>query len=182
MTTNAEYQARIQTFDRSRLLTLWDHIQRNETPDWEPGKALEYLVIRAFELENAEVAYPFSVQMGGTIVEQIDGAVHTNGLSCLIECKDQAGNIGTDPVAKLKNQLSRRPSGVIGAIFSSTSFTEANVVLSQYNMNQAVLLWNRDDITYGLTQQFMSRGLFKKYWHSVKTGQSNYSLLQAGFS
>ena len=88
MTTNAEYQARIQTFDRSRLLTLWDHIQRNETPDWEPGKALECLVIRAFELENAEVTYPFSVQMGGTIVEQIDGAVHTNRLSCLIECKE----------------------------------------------------------------------------------------------
>ena len=182
MTTNAEYQARIQTFDRSRLLTLWDHIQRNETPDWEPGKALEYLVIRAFELENAEVAYPFSVQMGGTIVEQIDGAVHTNGLSCLVECKDQAGNVNIDPIAKLKNQLSRRPSGVIGLMFSSTSFTEATVYLSQYNMNQAVLLWDREDINYGITQQFMCRGLFKKYWYCVQSGQPDYSLLLERFA
>ena len=165
MATNAEYQSRIQTFDRSQLLTLWDHIQNNDTPNWEPGRSLEYLVVRAFELEGAEVAYPFTVQMGGTIVEQIDGAVHTNGLSCLIECKDQAGNVNIDPIAKLKNQIARRPSGVIGSIFSSKSFTEATVSLSQYNMNQAVLLWNSDDITYGLTQQFMSRGLFHKYWY-----------------
>ena len=89
--------------------------------------------------------------MGGTIVEQIDGAVHTNGLSCLIECKDQAGNVNIDPIAKLKNQLSRRPNGVIGLMFSSTSFTEATVYLSQYNMNQTVLLWDGDDIDYGLT-------------------------------
>ncbi len=58
-------------------------------------------MIRSFELEGAEVAYPFVVQMGGTIVEQIDGAVHTNGLSCLIECKDQVGNVNIDPIAKL---------------------------------------------------------------------------------
>ena len=167
-------------FDRSQLLTLWDHIQNNDTPDWEPGRALEYLVVRAFELENAEVAYPFTVQMGGTIVEQIDGAVHTSGLSCLIECKDQAGNVNIDPIAKLKNQLSRRPNGVIGSMFSSTSFTEATVYLSQYNMNQAVLLWNSDDITYGLTQQFMSRGLFRKYWYCVQTGKTDYNLLLEG--
>jgi Restriction endonuclease len=180
MATNAEYQARIQSYDRSQLLNLWDHIQRNETPDWEPGRALEYLVIRAFELENAEVAYPFTVQMGGTIVEQIDGAVHTNGLSCLIECKDQSGNVSIDPIAKLKNQLSRRPGAAIGSMFSSTSFTEATVYLSQYNMNQTVLLWNSDDIAYGLTHQFMGRGLFSKYWYCVQTGKTDYNLLLEG--
>ena len=137
-------------------------------------------MIRSFELEGAEVAYPFTVQMGGMIVEQIDGAVHTNGRSCLIECKDQAGTVNIDPIAKLKNQLSRRPNGVIGSMVSSTSFTEATVYLSQYNMNQAVLLWNSDDITYGLTQQFMSRGLFRKYWYCVQTGKTDYNLLLEG--
>ena len=137
-------------------------------------------MIRSFELEGAEVAYLFTVQMGGMIVEQIDGAVHTNGRSCLIECKDQAGNVNIDPIAKLKNQLSRRPNGVIGSMVSSTSFTEATVYLSQYNMNQAVLLWNSDDITYGLTQQFMSRGLFRKYWYCVQTGKTDYNLLLEG--
>ena len=137
-------------------------------------------MIRSFELEGAEVAYPFTVQMGGMIVEQIDGAVHTNGRSCLIECKDQAGTVNIDPIAKLKNQLSRRPNGVIGSMVSSTSFTEATVYLSQYNMNQSVLLWNSDDITYGLTQQFMSRGLFRKYWYCVQTGKTDYNLLLEG--
>ncbi len=132
MTTNAEYQSRIQSTDRwrsltfgeSQLLNLWEYIQRNETPDWEPGRALEYLVIRAFELEGAEVAYPFAVQMGGTIVEQIDGAVHTNGLSCLIECKDQAGNVNIDPIAKLRNQLLRRPPAV--CMHSSMNICDAD--------------------------------------------------------
>ena len=69
--------------------------------------------------------------MGGTIVEQIDGAVHTNGLSCLIECKDQAGNVNIDPIAKLRNQLLRRPPAVCGILFSTSGFTEATEILTQ---------------------------------------------------
>ena len=177
MTTNAEYQARIQTFDRSQLLNLWDHIQNNDTPDWEPGRALEYLVIRAFELEGAEVAYPFVVQMGGTIVEQIDGAVHTNGLSCLIECKDQAGNVNIDPIAKLRNQLLRRPPAVCGILFSTSGFTEATELLTQYSTQPAIMLWNGADLDYALQHQCLRRGLVKKYQKFAERGLSNYSLL-----
>ena len=57
-----------------------------------PRSPLEYLVIRAFEVEGAPVTYPYTVFVGGTVVEQIDGAVYTDGLSCLVECKDQIGN------------------------------------------------------------------------------------------
>jgi hypothetical protein len=74
MATETDYQQRIAAYGHTQLLTLWEEIQADDTPGWEPGKAFEYLVIRAFELEGATVTYPFSVRLGGTIVEQIDGA------------------------------------------------------------------------------------------------------------
>lgn len=37
MTTAAEYQQRIATYDRSRVLELWGQIEASNTPDWEPG-------------------------------------------------------------------------------------------------------------------------------------------------
>jgi Restriction endonuclease len=70
------------------------------------------------------------------------------GLSCLIECKDQDGNIAIDPVAKLRNQMLRRPVGVIGLVFSTAGFTDATKILARYGGNQAILLWNGLDIQY----------------------------------
>ena len=106
-------------------------------------------MIRSFELEGAEVAYLFTVQMGGTIVEQINGSVYTNGLSCLIECKDQAGNVNIDPIAKLRNQLLRRPLAVCGILFSTSGFTEATEILTQYSTQPAIMLRNGADLNYG---------------------------------
>ncbi|BAU16131.1 hypothetical protein LEP3755_66980 (plasmid) [Leptolyngbya sp. NIES-3755] len=98
MTTSAEYQRRIEIYDRAQLLDLWTQIQACNTPNWEPGKALEYLIIRAFELEGADVTYPYSIPIARTIIEQIDGAVYSDGLFCLVECKDQANNIASNPL------------------------------------------------------------------------------------
>jgi len=78
-------------------------------------------------LEGFDVTYPYSVRVGGTIVEQIDGAIYTDGLSCLVECKDQDSNIAIDPVAKLRNQLLRRPAGAVGVVFSTTGFMEVKL-------------------------------------------------------
>jgi hypothetical protein len=105
MPTEVDYQQRIAAYTYPQLLELWAQVQAGETPGWNPGKAFEYLAIRAFELEGAAVSYPFSVNLGGTVVEQIDGAVYSDGLSCLVECKDQEGNLAIDPVAKLRNQM-----------------------------------------------------------------------------
>jgi Restriction endonuclease len=140
MATEIDYQQRIAAYDYPQLLTLWEGIQTGETPGWDAGKAFEYLVVRAFELEAAAVTYPFSVRLGGTVVEQIDGAIYSDGLACLIECKDQDGNIAIDPVAKLRNQMLRRPAGVIGLVFSTAGFTDATKILARYSANQAILL------------------------------------------
>ena len=63
MPTEAEYKQRIADYDSPQLLELWSQIQARDTPNWEPGRALEYLIIRAFEIEGATVTYPFSVRL-----------------------------------------------------------------------------------------------------------------------
>jgi Restriction endonuclease len=176
MTSNAQYQAKIQTYDWDNLLALWQAVQTGDTPGWESGRALEYLIVRAFELDGAEVTYPFTVQSGGTPIEQIDGAIFLSSLTCLIECKAQDSNIAIDPIAKLRNQLSRRPAGIIGAVFATKSFTDATIILAQYNASQAILLWNGDDIAYALTNRVMSRGLLKKYRYCAERGRPDYNL------
>lgn len=176
MTTEAEYRQAISTYEPNHLFELWKQIQSGETPNWEQGKALEYLIIRAFELEGADVTYPYSIRVGGTIVEQIDGAIYTDGLSCLVECKDQDSNIAIDPVAKLRNQLLRRPAGAVGVVFSTTGFTEATEILAQYSANQAILLWDGGEIEYALYHQQMRQGLVKKYRYCIERGLPNYNL------
>jgi Restriction endonuclease len=176
MPTEADYQQRIADYTAPQLLELWGQIQSGETPGWEPGKALEYLVVRAFEIEDASVRYPFSVQLEGTVVEQIDGVVFSDGLSCLVECKDQVSNISIDPIAKLRNQLLRRPARAIGLMFSTTDFTSAAIILAQYSGNQAILLWDGQDLEYALRHRQMRIGLLKKYRYCIERGSPSYSL------
>jgi hypothetical protein len=176
MTSNAQYQAKIQTYQWDCLQVLWEEIKAGYTPGWESGRALEYLIGRAFELEGVDVTYPFSVQVGSTTIEQIDGALFLDSLSCLIECKDQETNVAIDPIAKLRNQLSRRPSGIIGAVFTTKSFTDATIILAQYNASQAILLWNEDDIAYALKHHAMKSGLLKKYRYCIERGRPDYNL------
>ncbi|MDF5728392.1 MAG: hypothetical protein PUP92_10225 [Rhizonema sp. PD38] len=108
MTTATEYQHRIATYDYPSLLDLWNQIQAGDTPDWESGKAFEYFLLRAFELECASVTYPYTIQMGGTMLEQIDGAIYCDGFACLVECKDQHNNVAIEPVAKLRSSAAEK--------------------------------------------------------------------------
>jgi Restriction endonuclease len=176
MPTEIDYQRRISAYDYPQLLALWEEIQMGQTPGWDAGKAFESLVIRAFELEDAAVTYPFSVRLGGTVVEQIHGAVYSDDLSCLVECKDQDGNIAIDPVAKLRNQMLRRPAGVIGLVFSTAGFTDATKILPRYSASQAILLWNGLDVQYALSHQQMRMGLMKKYRYCIERALPDYSL------
>lgn len=52
MATEAEYQARIETYSWNELDELWSAIQYHRTTDWESGKALEYLILRALCLHD----------------------------------------------------------------------------------------------------------------------------------
>ncbi len=107
MPTTEEYIRKIQLEDRSGLIRLWNQIIAKDTPDRDKGKAFEFLILRAFELEGAIVKWPYSVAIYGQVVEQIDGAIHfqDSNISILIECKDYNNNLSIEPIAKLRNQL-----------------------------------------------------------------------------
>lgn len=87
MNQSNQLRVQISQLDLAGLNLFWGKlIQREEIPGWPPGKALEYLILRAFELGGASVTCPYTVTHSGMVVEQIDGTVYYEHLSCLIEC------------------------------------------------------------------------------------------------
>lgn len=178
MPTEQEYKLAIQACDHNSLLTLWNDIKNQNTPNWDAGKAFEYMILRAFEIEGAEVDYPYPVKMQNQIVEQIDGFVHTNNLSVIIECKDYKDRkINVEPFAKLRNQLLRRPSPTIGAIFATTDFSEPAMTLASFMFPQTILLWEKAEIEYSLNTQTFCSNLITKYKYCSKTGLPNYNII-----
>ncbi len=177
MTTDAEYQAIIITYNWDELIELWSEIKAKNTSNfWDEGKALEYLVLRAFQLDGAEVAWPYSVKIQDTIVEQIDGVVYVDSLACLIECKDATKEVNVEPIAKLRNQLLRRPATAIGSVFSRSGFTEAAVTLTGFVAPQTILLWGGTEIEYSLTNKCICKFLVKKYRVCVQECIPNYDI------
>jgi hypothetical protein len=169
----ADYVGRVRRLDWQGLRDLWAKIQSGTTR-WGTGKALEHLVLRAFELSGAAVRWPFDVPLAGETVEQIDGAIHLDGLSCLVECKDTASPMNVEPIAKLRNQLLRRHSGAVGLVFSRSGFTPPAQTLAQFVAPQAVLLWNGGEIAYLLEQEDFASALRQKYRYCVETGVPDF--------
>ena len=169
---------RISQLGDSDLLELWNQIKENQTEslDWKPGKAFEYLILRAFELEGAEVRWPFSVDIEGNVVEQIDGVIYADGLSVIVESKDWTDRVNIEPIAKLRNQLLRRPSGSIGVIFSREGFTEPAITLAHYLSPQTILLRGGEEIAFALENRYMRQGLLAKYRYCVERGLPDYDI------
>lgn len=176
MATAEQYESIIASLQWDGLRALWDNIEKRNTPGWEQGKAFEYLVIRAFQLDGAEVKYPYRVQLFEEEVEQIDGAVYCSGLSYLVESKDFKTNVDVTPIAKLRNQLLRRPAGTVGLVFSRTGFTEAARHLSHFSLPQAILLWHGEEIKYVLENEIIGELLTLKYRVCVENGFPDYDI------
>ncbi len=104
------------------------------------------------------------------IVEQIDGSVRVGGLYSLVESKDEDGNIAIAPIAKLRNQLLRRPAGTFGMVFSSHRFTEPAIQLAHFALPQAILLWTGDQVEYALNNQNICELCELKYRMCVDHG------------
>jgi hypothetical protein len=179
MPTASEYKEKISTFNRKDLMRLWRQLKDKNTPDWELGKAFEYLIIRAFELEDVRVRYPYSVKLNDNeIIEQIDGAVHFDNFSCLIEAKDNNEPLNIEPLAKLRNQLLRRPSSLIGVVFSQSGFTSPAITLARFLSPQTILLWTGEELEYALERSLMRKGLAEKFYHCVENALPDYNLLE----
>ncbi|NET58303.1 MAG: restriction endonuclease [Symploca sp. SIO2E6] len=171
-----DYEKKIAGYDWHNLSELWKRIESGNTPGWESGRAFEYFILRAFQLEGAEVTWPYSVRVNGEELEQIDGVVYSDGLACLVECKDTASRISIEPIAKLRNQLQRRPATAIGSVFSRSGFTEPAFTLAQFITPQTVLLWSGEEIAYALENKCFQQGLFKKYRFCIELGITYYNI------
>jgi hypothetical protein len=176
MPTGAEYEAKIENYNSDNLINLWAQIESGNTPEWDDGKALEYLVLRAFNLVGAEVTYPYSVRIDGDELEQIDGVIYSEDLNCLVECKDTSTKSNIEPIAKLRNQLLRRPATTIGIVFSRNGFTESATTLARFVAPQTILLWAGQEIFYCLQNKLMRQALLKKYRFCVERGFPDYNI------
>lgn len=174
--TEEEYKQTIQLLDWEGLRHLWQAIQLGITPGWVAGKAFEYAVLRAFELDRAIVRYPFTIVLDGQTVEQIDGVVHIGALSCLLESKDYGVNINFEPLAKMRSQLLRRPAATIGSIFTTSSFTAPALTLARFLAPQTILLWEAAHFDYALRHERISDLLVRKYQWCTETGEPDFDV------
>lgn len=183
--TKEEYREKIQQYSWEELAGLWEAIKAGNTPDWEPGKAFEYLILRAFQLERAYVLWPYKVTVGeltnteiNTAAEEIDGFIHTvDGLACLVESKNYSKDeVDVEPIAKLRSQLLRRPSMVIGIVFSRSGFTDTASLLARFTAPQIILLWGGDEVEIALKNQWFCKGLTAKYRVCAARGLPDYHI------
>ncbi|WP_088254542.1 restriction endonuclease [Fimbriiglobus ruber] len=176
MPTQEDYEKRIRAMKWPQLRKLWKQIRARDTPDWDSGKAFEYLVLRMFELDGARVRWPYLVKIGSEITEEIDGSVKMGSLYSLIESKDERDDIAIVPIAKLRNQLLRRPSGTIGMVFSASGFTPAAILLTQFVANPPILLWTGREIEYALNNRKIVVFCESKYRIFVDTGMPEFDI------
>ena len=177
------YIAKVEAMGHEDLINLWK--ARNDDADvklfWKSGKVLEYTLLRAFELEGATIRWPYNVNIGddenGSVIEQIDGSIQFEHFYVLVECKDQQHAVNIEPFAKMRNQLMRRPSAVIGCIFSTSGFTEPALVLSQFSAPQTILLWNGDEFEYCLENGCFIDGFKKKFGKAIEEFVFNYNIV-----
>ncbi len=177
-----EYASRVKAMGWSRLRAFHERLVEGRVESWEPGKAFEYLVLRAFELEGATVTWPYVIHLSmlesAGETEQIDGAVFSDGLACIVEAKDTVKPMSIEPIAKLRNQLLRRPASTIGLIFSRGGFSSAATTLIKYVAPQTILLWTGQEVTYALMHRAFRKGLHAKYRRTIERGLDVHDLLE----
>ncbi len=172
-----DYIADIKTKNSAELFSMLRSISNSQPiPGWSRGRAFEHIVLRAFELEGADVTWPFDVKFYGNIVEQIDGTVYVDHLSCLIESKDYRQPINVEPIAKLRNQLLRRPAGTLGLVFARRGFTEPAKILTRMNSPLNILLWEFEELEEAIRTTTMRAALRTKYRFAVKYAMPDYNI------
>lgn len=173
------YIARVRAMKkRSELLDLWGQLLIPLQPEgWAPGKAMEYLLLRAFELEGAEVVWPYTGEW-----DQVDGAVYSGELLALVETKDWNRPVDAIALAQMKLRLEHRPpgQGVVGLIFGKRGFTEAAEREVQFNPARNILLWEEREISVAL-RHGMRAGLHTKWRHARERGEMNYELKRSDY-
>ena len=162
--------ATIRSYNWPKLKKLWSQIRLGNTPGWARGKALEYLLVRAFDLEGAEVVYPYNNSVS-TAQEQFDGYVVVKelGAGFLIECKDWKDKVSFDELAKLHGRLTYRMPSAYGIFLSKTGFTPSAVELMFMMHPHNILLWSFDEIDECFKNHKFMKALKYKFQYAMIT-------------
>lgn len=171
--TARDFETEARGWDRADLLRIWNAIKAGEPiRGWPPGRAFEYLVVRAFDIEGAKVLWPFHVvypQRFGTM-EQVDGVVYLGERAFLLESKNLSESIAVEAVARLRMRLESRPPGTMGVLFSVRKFTLPTEVFTQFATPLNVLLWENTDLDVALANASMVATLRAKLEYAIEHG------------
>lgn len=175
----ADMEREAKAWSREDLLRIWESVKAGErVSGWPPGKAFEYVVVRAFDLEGAKVIWPFEVtypQKFGTM-EQVDGVVYLGERAFLLESKDLSEPAAATELARLRMRLESRAPGTMGVLFSTQNFTLPVEVFAQFAAPLNVLLWGRNDLNVALMDGSMVTGLRAKLARATESGLPSLSL------
>jgi hypothetical protein len=172
------YIAKVRAMSLEDLLALWGQLLVPLQPEgWAPGKAMEYLLLRAFELWGAEVVWPYLGEW-----DQMDGAVYSDGLLALVESKDWNRPVNAIALAQMRLRLEHRPPGhgVVGLVFGKRGFTDAAKREVLYNPGRNILLWGEDEISVAL-KHGMCAGLRTKWRYARERGDLKYELKRSDY-
>ena len=169
----------IRSYNWAKLAKLWLQIKNGDTPGWSFGKALEYMLIRAFDLNGAEVAYPYNNRVVNS-KEQFDGYIFVPelGVGFLLECKDWKTSVSFDELAKLHSRLSYRMPSTYGIYVSKNGFTSSAVEMLYMMHPHNILLWSFDEIDECFKNQKFLKALKYKYQYAMMTADPNIAVFE----
>jgi hypothetical protein len=113
----------------------------------------------------------------GVLLEQIDGVVYFDGVSCLVEFKDVTRPVDAVAIVKLKSQLLRRPRTAIGALFNTGEFSSTALTLARMLPPPDVLLWRGAEIDVALRERRLIEGMKRKLRYAVEMGLVELNLM-----
>lgn len=102
--------------------------------------------------------------------------MYFGGLACLVESKDYNSPINVESIAKLKSQLSRRPTATLGIVFSSHGYTGPAKELTRLLHPLNILLWEYDELEQCISSGTMCQALITKYQYAVELGIPDYHI------
>jgi hypothetical protein len=197
------YRDFVAIADNARLIGWIDHIgdptRRESPPPGFPGglsygfgKLFEFIILRGFQIEvgYANISWPYTIhfdELFGTprevdatarTFEQIDGSVHCDGLTAIIECKASKDASDFGEFAKLQGHLARRPAAAIGMFFALGGVTDSVRLAARLNAKQPILVWDRREIEEGLAAGDLSARMMRKYRMAAEIGKPDWSTVE----
>jgi hypothetical protein len=92
----------------------------------------------------------------------------------LIECKDR-DSVDFEAVAKMRNQLLRRPPVTLGRVFITGDFTRPATILADFAVPHQITLWSGKDVKTALDAEDFKAPLVRKYHVLCMYGMTDQS-------